>query len=330
MAGESKVAVGSAIAANSVVTVAKGATFFVTGSGAMLSEAIHSFADTFNQILLMVGIVRSSREADARFPFGYGPERYVWALMSAVGIFFLGCGVTVYHGVQSLLHPHELESLGWAIVVLIFAFVVEAIVLVVAIRQIKKAAKGRPFFRYVRQGADPSAVAVLLEDAAACLGVLIALAGIGLARATGSPVWDAVGSILIGLLLGAVAIWLIVRNRHLLVGPSIPPEARAEMRRILEQHPAVERLVLLRTRLIDTRTWRVSADVDFAGERLAESMENDLRAAWDRLDSWEEFRVWAGEYAEAVLDRMGSEVDALETKLRGAVPETLYVDLEGD
>ena len=115
MAHGSRRAVAAAIIGNFFVMLAKAGVFFITGSAAMMSEAMHSLADTLNQVLLMVGIRRSSRVADIRFPFGYGAERAVWALMSAVGIFFLGCGVTVYHGVQSLLHPHELEGLGWAV-----------------------------------------------------------------------------------------------------------------------------------------------------------------------------------------------------------------------
>ena len=209
MAKGSKLAVGAAIAGNSVVMVGKFVAFWFTGSAAMLSEALHSVADVLNQILLMVGIVRSSAPPDRFFPFGYGAERYVWALMSAVGIFFLGCGVTIYHGINSLLHPHPLESLGWAVGALLIALVIEGYVLWVAIKAVRGQAQGKPFFRYLRQEADLSAVAVILEDTAACFGVLLALGGILLTRYTGQPYWDAVASIAIGLLLGAVAIWLL-------------------------------------------------------------------------------------------------------------------------
>ncbi|MEN8165409.1 MAG: cation diffusion facilitator family transporter, partial [Acidobacteriota bacterium] len=207
-------AVMAAIVGNSTVTVAKMVAFFITGSAAMLSEALHSMADTLNQILLMIGIRRSSRAADPRFPFGYGAERAVWALMSAVGIFFLGCGVTVYHGIQSLLHPHELEGLGWAVGVLVVSFVIEFAVLVLAVRTVRHDAKGKPFFAYLRHEADPTAVAVVLEDSAACLGVVIALVGIFASHWTGNSLWDAVASILIGLLLGMIATWLVARTRH--------------------------------------------------------------------------------------------------------------------
>ena len=135
----------SALSCNALLSVAKLVAFLLTGSGAMLSEAIHSFADSLNQLLLLVGVVRSSRKADARFAYGYGAERYVWALMSAVGIFFLGCGVTVYHGVSSLIQGHRPESnLTWAIGVLVLSLVLEGSVLVLAVRSVHRSARGRP------------------------------------------------------------------------------------------------------------------------------------------------------------------------------------------
>ena len=115
------VTVLAAMAANLVIMVAKFVAFGITGSGAMLSEAIHTLADVLNQILLMVGIVRSEKPADGDYRYGYGQERFVWALISAVGIFFLGCGVTLYHGISSLMHPHEVSGLGWAVGVLLFS-----------------------------------------------------------------------------------------------------------------------------------------------------------------------------------------------------------------
>ena len=125
MAGGSKTTVAAAIVGNGLVMVAKFVAFLFTGSGAMLSEAIHTLADLLNQILLMVGILRSDRLPTELYQYGFKSERYVWALISAVGIFFLGCGVTVYHGIRSLMHPHELEGLTWAIGVLIISLLID-------------------------------------------------------------------------------------------------------------------------------------------------------------------------------------------------------------
>jgi zinc transporter 9 len=330
MAGGSKTAVASAIAGNSVLTIAKFGAFLFTGSAAMMSEAMHSLADTMNQVLLMVGIRRSTRQADQTFPFGYGAERAVWALMSAVGIFFLGCGVTLYHGVHSFLHPKPLQELGVAILVLLFSFVVEFAVLVIAVRTVLHHAKGRPFFAYLRREADPTTAAVVMEDAAACLGVLLALAGIALSRWTGKPQWDAMASIAIGLLLGAIAMWLVARSRYLLVGPAVAPEVRQRIREILAGNPVVEKIAHLRTRVLDTETFRVSADVEFDGEAIADWTDDDLRAAYDGITNYHEFREFTAKYADRVMERLGDEVDAIEAEIQREFPEARYLDIEAD
>ena len=328
MAKGSKLAVGAAIAGNSVVMVGKFVAFGVTGSAAMLSEALHSVADVLNQILLMVGIVRSSAPPDRQFPFGYGAERYVWALMSAVGIFFLGCGVTIYHGVTKLLHPHAIEQVGWAAAALGLALVVEGYVLYVALRAVKKDAKGKPFFPYLRREADPSAVAVILEDSAACLGVILAGTGIALAHFTGYHGWDAIASIAIGLLLGAVALWLIVRNRALLVGPAVPPEVRERILAAIDQHPAVEKIIRLKTRQIDLDTHRVAADIEFDGAVLADKLEHKLREAYADIDSYEDFKAFADQFADDIVELLGDEVDAIEAAIVEVDPKARYLDIE--
>ncbi len=330
MAHGSRLAVGSAIAGNSVVMVAKFVVFGFTGSAAMLSEALHSVADTLNQILLMVGIVRASRKADRRFPFGYGAERAIWALMSAVGIFFLGAGVTIYHGISRLLHPHPLEELGWAIAVLVASFVIEGFVLAVALRAAKQGARGASLWAYLRRDAEPGTVAVVLEDGAACLGILIALTGIILAKTTGQPAWDAAASICIGVLLGAVATWLIARNHELLVGPAVPAEAQKRIQQIFDANPVVHKIVRLRTRQLDTQTYRVSADVEFSGDALAAELEDKLREAYPEIDSYEDFRAFAARFADDVVEKLGDEVDAIEDEIQRTVPKARYLDIEAE
>jgi len=330
MAAGSKRAVGAAIAGNSMLTVAKLVAFLVTGSAAMLSEALHSLADTMNQVLLMIGIRRSTRAANPHFPFGYGAERAVWALMSAVGIFFLGCGVTLYHGVHTLLHPKPLQDLRVAIVVLLVSFVVEAAVLVIAVRTVRQNSQGRPFFRYLWREADPTTTAVVLEDSAACLGVIFALIGIALVTLTGNPVWDAAASIAVALLLGAIAIWLVARSRYLLVGPAVPVDVRQRIREIVASSPVVEQIVLLRTRVLDTESFRVSADVEFDGEVLADLLEEDLRAAYPKISSYEEFRSFAARYADRLIERLGDEVDTIEAAIQQEFPKARYLDIEAE
>ena len=323
-------AVIAAIIGNCMVMVAKFIAFLFTGSGAMLSEAIHTMADLLNQILLLVGIIRSDRVPDPEFQYGYRAERYVWALISAVGIFFLGCGVTIYHGIQSLIQPHELQELGWALGVLLFSLSLEAYVLLVAIQAVQKQAGGQPFFRYLRKEADPATVAVVLEDSAACLGCVIAAVAILLAEWTGSNYWDAIGSILIGCLLGAIAIWLIWRNSQLLIGVSIPLNIRRQVKRIIEQNPAVEEIVDLKTRVLDTETYRIKADVRFDGEALAEKLKPQIDQAYDHVDSREEFHRFAKEYADDVVELLAEEIDNIERKIQAKVPKAQHLDIEAD
>ena len=313
--------------------VAKVVAFSVTGSGAMFSEAIHTAADVLNQILLYVGIVRSGRAPDKRYPYGYGPERFVWALVSAVGIFFLGCGVTVYHGIHSLMHPVEVHDYAWAVGVLLLSLLIEGAVLVFAALALKRAAGEEPFWRYVREEADPAAVAVLLEDSAACLGVLIALGCILLTEFTGDPRWDAVGSLLIGVLLGLIAVWLVMRNRDLLVGKSIPEEAEARIRQILLDHRAVDQVVKLKGKVIDTETYDVMIEVDFDGGRFVELLEDKLRQEWEEIagsDDWEAFRAFAIRYADQILDLVGEKIDEIEEQVAAAVPRAKHIDVEPD
>jgi len=326
----SKKAVAVAIGGNACVLVAKFVAFMFTGSGAMLSEAIHTLADLINQILLMVGIVRSTRDPDHLYEYGYQSERYVWALISAVGIFFLGCGVTIYHGIQSLLHPGELKELGWALGVLVFSFVLEGIVLWIAVRAAKQQAKGKPLMHFLRYEADPAVVAIVLEDAAACLGVLIAFGAIVLSRVTGEPYWDAIGSLIIGVLLGVIAIWLIARNTSLLVGASIPTAIREQVRKIIEANPAVEEIVDLKTRILDTDTYRIKADIHFDGGALADKLRPQLREAYDRIKTFEEFENFAHEFGDDVVELLAKEVDIIERKIRDAVPEAKHLDLEAE
>jgi len=327
----SKTAVLAAIGGNTLVMLSKFTAFFFTGSTSMLSEAIHTVADLLNQVLLYVGIIRSGKTADNEFAYGYSAERYVWALISAVGIFFLGCGVTIYHGVHSLLSDHhEVPELTWTVGVLIFSLLMEGYVLWIAVKAAMKQAEGKPFFNFLRTEADPATVAVVLEDAAACLGVMIAMAAIILANVTGHAYWDAIGSIVIGLLLGAIAIWLIYRNSQLLVGVSVPPRIRAQVEKIIQDNPAVEEIVDMKTRILDTETYRIKADIRFDGEAFADKLKPQVDAAYDRIKTREEFHIFAREYADDVVELLADEIDAIEKQIQEKIPKARHMDLEAD
>ncbi len=333
MAGGSDKAVYAAIAGNSVVMLAKFGAFMATGSPGMLSEGIHSMADVGNQSLLALGIRKSAAPAQPGFPYGFHRDRYVWALISAVGIFFLGCGVTVYHGVSSLLHPHYEEG-GAAVAfgVLLFSLIIEGWTLWVAARHVNQVRGDIPLMKFLRETEDPMASAVLLEDGAAVFGVLVAGLGIGLTEVTGNPVFDSLGSIFIGLLLGAIAIALIRRNRSLLLGEEVRDETVQRMVTILKEQPEIEHLHAVRAVVLGSGALRLAADVDFDGRALARTLlkgkdMEDLRTSWE---SGAELEQWLEEFGEAVVEELATAVDRIESDLTEQIPELTHVALEAD
>jgi len=222
MSDGSTKAVLTAIVGNGTVTIAKFIGFAFSGSSALLAEAVHSLADTANQSLLYLGLRRSQKKADTQHHFGYGQERYFWNLVSAVTIFFLGCAYTIMHAVEQLGQNHVPE-LSWIPFVIIgFAFVVEGYSFFVALvefrRQYKEA--GKTFSVYFVETRDPTTLAVLIEDAVAVFGLVIALVGMGLAAWTGSAIFDGVAAICIGLLMGGLAYFLAATNRKYLLNRS--------------------------------------------------------------------------------------------------------------
>ena len=334
MASGSKKAVYSAIIANSIVGVAKFVGFFFSGSGALLSEGIHSLADVSNQILLAIGLARSEREPTPEHPYGYGREAFLFALISAVGIFWFGCGVTLYHGISGLLHPHEVEAPQLAMGILIFSVVVESITLWIAFKVVLDSAKeaGMGFREYLTKGSDPMGVAVLLEDGAAVFGVLLAMATLGLSMVTHNPIWDAVGSTLIAILLGAVAIFLVLRNRTMLLEPSISTEQRSQVLDVLDQDPVVESVHDVKTTVIGTNQVRFKAEIDFDGAVIAQKYlkTQDLNALQEQLQSSETLEPFLVEYGNHIVDALGDEIDRLEKKIQQTLPSIKHVDIEAD
>ena len=313
--------------------VAKFGAFLSGGSPAMLSEAIHSLADVGNQSLLALGIRKSSAPAQPGFPYGFHRDRYIWALISAVGIFFLGCGVTVYHGVSSLMHPHhEPGTAVLSLSVLLFSFIVEGATLVFAFKAVNELRGDEPMIKFLRETEDPMASAVLLEDGAAVFGVMVAALGIGLTELTGNPVFDSIGSISIGLLLGLIAVALIQRNRALLLGERVREETVERIVSILKEQPEVEHLHEVKAIVLGSGALRLAADIDFDGRALARTLLHGkdlegLRTSWD---SAEELEQWLEEFGEAVVEQLSVAVDRIEKDLTDQIPELTHVALEAD
>jgi cation diffusion facilitator family transporter len=252
----------------------------VTGSASILAEAAHSWADSGNEVFLLVANRRSRRPSDPAHPFGYGREAYVWSLLAALGLFVAGAAVSVTHGVQELLHPEPATDFLVGYVVLAVSFLLEGISFLRSIRQARPAAElfERDLIEQVMATSDPTLRAVFAEDAAALLGLVIAAAGLGAHELTGSSVPDAVGSILVGLLLAAVASYLIERNRAFLLGEEADPRIRSAVIRALLQEPEVARVTYLRLEFVGPRTVSVIGDVDLTGDETESHVAVRLRA----------------------------------------------------
>jgi zinc transporter 9 len=332
--GGSLKAVFVAVAVNSVITVAKAVGWFLTGSPALLAETIHSIADVGNQFLLWVGIKVSEREADEEHPYGWGPARYLWNLKSAMGIFFLGCGVTVWHGIHALTsggHAPEADSTSaWiGIGILIAAFVLEGGSFWVAYVEVSKA-KGDDvtWSEYLNEGDDPTGVGVLLEDAMAVLGVLIALVGIGLSKALHSHYPDAIATLLIGLLLGWIAIYLAKVNGRLLIGASISKAQIKRIREALEADEIVEKVVDLKTEILGQGRMRVKAEVDLYEKLMASRMREALKDDVDQIEGGEEAMKVLVDVVGRTVRITGHEIERLERVIRSVAPNAIHIDLE--
>ncbi|MEM7304358.1 MAG: cation diffusion facilitator family transporter, partial [Pseudomonadota bacterium] len=238
----SKKVIYAALIGNSAIAVAKFVMAAITGSAAMFSEGIHSLVDTGNQILLLLGLKRSRRPADPQFPFGYGKEVYFWSFVVALLIFAGGAGLSIFKGVQHILHPEEITSPYLNYIVLGIAIVIEASVFIVAVREFNSYRGSQGFLEAIHKGKDPAMFVVLLEDSAAILGLLAAMAGIAISQLTGNYVFDGIASVIIGLILAMVAVLLAYETKGLLIGESANKEVVEGIHSIVKQTCGVDRV----------------------------------------------------------------------------------------
>jgi len=297
-AGGSTRAIIAALLANAGIAVAKFVGFLFTGSSSMLAESVHSVADTGNQILLLVGAKRARHEATRQHPFGFGRERYFWAFVVAIVLFTLGSVFALYEGIDKLRHPHELESPGWAIAILLVAFVLEGWSLRTARHEARPHKGNGTWVRFIRTSKQPELPVVLLEDSGALVGLVIALGAVGLTIATGDPIWDGVGTTLIGILLGAIAIVLATEMKSLLIGEAASEADEAAIRREIEGAPSVQALIHMRTEHIGPESILLAAKVEFD--------------------------------ADLTMRELADTIDAVEARVRGAVPTVERIFIEPD
>ncbi len=268
-----------ALFANSAIAVAKGVAAAITGSSAMLAEAIHSVADSGNQLLLILGLRQTKKAPTDDHPLGFGKRIYFWAFLVAVILFSVGGMFSLYEGVHKLLHPTPLSHPWIAIAVLGFAILAESISLWGCLREVNKERYGRSIFQWFRDSRSSALIVVFGEDIAALLGLVFALAAIFATYLTGNPLWDAVGTISIGVLLIVVAFFIAVEVKDLLIGQSVDPPELEKMKQFLSQVPEVDRVYNL-----ITMQFGPDAMVAVKARMVPTGSERDLIAAINKVE----------------------------------------------
>ena len=285
-----------ALAGNLLIAVIKYIVAFITGSAAMLAESIHSTADSFNQVLLLLGHKRAKKEANETHSFGYSNEVFFWSLMVAVLLFFVGALFSIYEGVHKIMHPEELKSVYWIFAVLLSSIVIEAKSFQVAYSEFRKTTK-LPFFKAIKESTQVSLIVVVLEDSAAMAGLVVVLISSLLAWLV-HPMFDAIGSITVGLLLLAVSILLIAEVKNLIVGESMPRKQRLIIQNLIRANKNIKHINRMQTMVMGDNSYLVLISVDIDDNMKGSDIE-DL-------------------------------IEQLKLKLRKAVPEigTTYIEIK--
>jgi cation diffusion facilitator family transporter len=296
-AGSNK-AIFAALFANLGIAITKFGSFLLTGSTAMLAESVHSLADTGNQGLLILGGKRAAREPTPAHPFGHGRERYFWAFVVSIILFSLGSLFAIYEGVHKLQHIEPLESPAYAIGTLTIGIVLEFFSFRTAIVEAIPHKGRASWMDYIRNSRSPELPVVLLEDAGAMIGLVLALAAVVTAAVTGNGVWDGIGSLAIGFLLGVIAIVLAIEMKSLLIGETASSEQEELMRRLMVESKHVRGLIWLRTQHLGPDELLVAAKLEF----------------------------------DASLDMLGlaRAINGVEARVRAEVPTAEYLFIEPD
>jgi len=276
MAASSNKAIYGAIIANIAIAVSKFIAAFFTGSSAMFSEGIHSLVDTGNGFLLLIGVRRSKKPADGIHPFGYGKEVFFWSFVVALLIFALGGGLSIREGIKHLQHPQPLTNFGWNYLVLTLAFLFEGAALRVALREFNKGRGSKPFFRALKDSKDSATVAVVIEDTAALLGLVIAFFAVFLGQLTGWEYFDGLGSVLIGVLLVTVSLFFAIECKALLIGEGLLPEDVDKISTILEKEERVLSFSRPLSLYFGPSQVLVNLDVNFADDLTPDGIEETI------------------------------------------------------
>jgi cation diffusion facilitator family transporter len=291
-------AIVAALLANLGIALTKFIAWIVSGSSSMLAEGVHSLADSGNQVLLLIGGRKAKKTADTEHPFGYGRERYVYAFVVSIILFSVGGVFSIYEGIEKLQHPHELENAWLPILVLLIAIGLESYSLRTGVRESNRVRNGESWVQFIRHAKAPELPVVLLEDVAALTGLTLAFTGVGLTVLTGDATWDALGTLAIGVLLVVVAVILGIETKSLLVGEGASEADVDAIKAAILAGPETRKLIHLKTLYLGPDELLVAAKVSFdAGQRFA--------------------TVAAG-------------IDAIEARVRAAVPSARVIYLEPD
>jgi cation diffusion facilitator family transporter len=294
----SKRAILVALLANLGIAVAKFIGFAFTRSSSMLAEAVHSVADTGNQLLLLLGDRRSQLAPTQEHPFGYGRERYFWGFVVSIVLFTLGAAFAVFEGIEKIVHPHELESTGWALAILAVAAVLEGSSFRTARRESNRLRGDATWWQFIHGAKAPELPVLLLEDSGALVGLLIAFVFLLTATLTHNSRWDGLGSVLIGLLLGAIAVVLATEMKSLLIGESATLDDRRAIAAAITSSDRVRQLIHLRTEHLGPEDLLVGAKVDFD--------------------------------PTLTFTELAATIDEVEVEIRAAVPTARVIYLEPD
>lgn len=291
-------AILAALAANAGIAIAKFVGFLVTGSSSMLAESVHSVADTSNQGLLLFGQRQARKQADDLHQFGFGRSRYFYSFVVALVLFSLGAIFAVYEGYHKISHPVPLSSPNVAIAILAVAIILELFSFRTAIIESRPLKGSSSWWQFIRRSRNPELPVVLLEDAGALIGLVLALCGVGLTMLTGEPVWDGVGTVSIGVLLGVIAVVLMTETHSLLIGEGATGDECQAIQAALEQTAHVQRVIHLRTQYLGPEEMLVAAKIALA--------------------------------PKADLVTVAGAIDAAEAAVRAAVPAARVIYLEPD
>lgn len=359
-------AVNTAVVSNGAIFVAKAGAWYFSGSGALLAESIHSLADIANQLLLRAGVEKSRRAPTKQHPYGFHREKYIYALMSAVCVFCVGSGATIVHGIQNLYDPPTLEHMGYSLSILGISGLIELFSLSVAFRILNDGASrsGRGVFEHIKSSRDPTTSAVLFEDAGAVAGLGVAGVASYMTWISGDPMYDALGSIGVGVLMGGIALAMIRNYKRFLIGQAIEPTLQKALVAHLKADPMVlcvvnpmseeigdglyrcditDSSVVLEVPPTTTYACRFKADIQWNGDRIVhrylESLnrqnlyKNIMEAACaapgeENAMLRDAMDVTLHEFGTGVISTVGAEIDRLEIELTKICPGLLYVDLE--